>query len=139
MKHIIIVMLMLLTTPGWGDDWKIGKLRKCSLGVAKIADYRNEDFVVEGEPWARLVELNWDVDMLRYRDFGLFWDNTVEGRSTESQFRQVGWRYELGIAINRVNVFWRHHSQHVMDYRAPHRFPLRNEYGVEFIWYEAKK
>lgn len=73
-----------------------------------------------------------------------YWANRVHGTSDRdtvnggSQFRAVGWQLELGArVVPQVDIFYHHHSQHVLDYAYPAGFPVEDGVGFRLRIVEA--
>ena len=77
----------------------------------------------------------WNVDMYRYYDITLFWDNRVEAWATDRQYRTTFWDFDIGVAFPRVDVLFRHKSEHYLDDKMEGHFPLQNRVimRVKFI------
>lgn len=90
------------------------------------------------EYWTRGAAMNVDYDILRYGDYAWYWKNKVHMAATNVAVRHVGWEYELGARLGKsFDVFWYHHSEHVMDLDREDRFPLRDYYGFRFVLIET--
>jgi len=83
-----------------------------------------------------------DLNLVRYDNYRLFWRNDVNMDATNRQVRHVGWRWELGFPIipDKLELFTRHYSRHVLDADIPDnvippRYPLRDEYVLKMNFY----
>jgi len=139
MRWLLVVVMGMIATSGLGESLRLLSLDRMAMRYARIADYHDSYFAdVEHEQWFGHVSAQWDLSLLRYGDYGLYWHNNVHGESTK-QFRQVGWQYELGIQLGRkLSVYWEHHSRHLLDATSADRFPLTNTYGLEITFYERR-
>lgn len=92
------------------------------------------------EHWAQglAANLNFTLLGLGERDwFRLYYDARVHGESTNNGFRQVGLQYETGLSLDsKVDFYWFHHSQHLLDAEPEGRFPLQNFVGVRVHFYK---
>ncbi len=74
--------------------------------------------------------INWDVDLwCSYLDeVCLFWDNKVHAKASESRYRLVGWEFETGLHLGKVDIFYYHHSQHMLDQirEDNYKFPVED-------------
>lgn len=94
----------------------------------------------DGECWVGGAAANFDMTLIDYKNFGLYWDNKVVMNGTDNQVRHVGWQWEAGVSLGgNLDVYWYHFSQHVLDAKEDERFPLQNYYGFRYIWYERVK
>ena len=65
----------------------------------------------------------------------LAWKSRVHGEGSRSQFRWVGWEWDLAMDLasdGRIQAFHRHHSQHFMDRDGRHDWPLQDYVGFRF-------
>ena len=59
------------------------------------------------------------------------WENKINTEITTRQFRYVSWDFKLGVDVTKdVNLYYRHHSGHVLDYSSADRFNEENSIGV---------
>jgi len=71
------------------------------------------------------------LDLSKWFPATLYWKNRVHGEMDTSQFRLVGWEFEAGIRLWRVEMYRGHHSQHVLDAEHPWmRFPVQDTMGI---------
>jgi hypothetical protein len=68
-----------------------------------------------------------------------YWGNRVESyvdhdsKEGGGQFRSVGWNFEFGTnVIPQMDVYYHHHSQHVLDHAYDQGFPVEDGVGVRF-------
>lgn len=78
----------------------------------------------------------------------IYWRNEVHGEGTSAKFMTVGWHWDLGIKLGNVELFWEHHSRHVMDQGQPYywdeklqspqriKYPVEDSYGVRIVFYK---
>lgn len=62
----------------------------------------------------------------------VYWSNTFEAATGWTQFREAGWRVEVGAAIPHTpaDVFLYHHSQHFLDETGGKEFPSEDGVGL---------
>lgn len=87
----------------------------------------------QDEPGSRMT-LESNTDLFKYS----YWDNRIWGMTNESKFAAVGWEYNLGVRLSsQINVFYRHHSQHMLDEKfGPNKgFPVEDSLGVTIYLY----
>lgn len=74
----------------------------------------------------------------------LYWKNTIHGMTDKtldgrSQFRAVGWKFEIGKSFGWFDVFYHHHSQHELDNRYPvGAWPREDAVGIRIYLYKEK-
>lgn len=68
----------------------------------------------------------------------VYWANRIEGltdRDTavgDGQFRSVGWEFDVGFHIlPQLDVYYHHHSQHVLDHAEPFAYPVEDGIGFK--------
>jgi hypothetical protein len=79
--------------------------------------------------------MNVDVICTKANDVCIFWDNTVLGKATTTQYRGVGWDFRVGLNFdNRVETGVHHYSYHELDRKSNRdiRFPLENTVYIQF-------
>lgn len=88
---------------------------------------------------------------LRLMNDWVYWNNEVHGEGTDAKFETMGWHYELGLDLGKVQLFWEHHSRHTLDTRQPiywderndswkqGKYPVEDSYGVRLIFYRRDK
>ena len=77
----------------------------------------------------------------------LYWNNKVHSMTDEivnsggkGQFRAIGWKFDLGVrATPYLNIYYRHHSQHLLDASLPYHFPVNDSVGIELIIFSKNK
>lgn len=115
----------------------LGCLLLCVSGLS-IDYYRFDGAprMAEAPSWEMTqgVSLSMDlkaVDVSRWFPAHLYWRNRVHGELDTSQFRLIGWQFELGIRIGLIELYRAHHSQHILDAQHPWmRFPVQDTIGV---------
>lgn len=61
----------------------------------------------------------------------IYWRNRVHGEFDTSQARLIGWQFEVGVKIWKIEAYRAHHSQHVLDAEHPWmRFPVQDTIGL---------
>ena len=94
----------------------------------------------KGETWHQGAAVLFDIDLVKYREWGLYMTNRVHGESTDKQFRSTGWQYEVGARwTDYVDVYWGHHSRHVLDDKGNGAFPLENIVGIRATFYKRDR
>lgn len=95
------------------------------------------------EHWLYGAATGFDLNLIRYKELRLYWDNLVHMKGTNHQVRHVGWEWKLGINIipGKVDIYYHHHSQHVLERdREPHSgYPLLDELVLKMTFYQRKK
>lgn len=106
-------------------------------GYAPYKDHRN----AEGqEHWVNGAAMHWNVILAEYDRWALYWHNRVHMGNTNVQVRQAGWEWEFGAHLTeKFDLFWYHHSQHILEAKTQERYPLQNFYGFRINLYERDK
>jgi hypothetical protein len=91
--------------------------------------------------WRDRIALEWDVTLLQWG----YWNNWVHTETTSPSGRvtTVGWQFEAGFHLtDYFDLYRSHHSRHVMEEEAEHRFedshaqfPVEDTYGIRFHLY----
>ncbi len=89
------------------------------------------------EYWAYGMATQFNIDVIKYGQYAVYWDNTVHMDATNCCVRHVGWQYELGAHLGpHLDVFYYHHSRHILDLDRDTKFPLINRVGFRLILVE---
>lgn len=90
------------------------------------------------EEWEYGAKVNFNLNLVRLFRYSIFWRNTIHGEATDNQFRQVGWKWELGVTIipKKIELFHLHHSQHVLEKTTDlgDNYPIRDSVGLRLIF-----
>ena len=88
-----------------------------------------------------------EFDLRMLNDY-LYWNNEVHGEGTDAKFMTMGWHYELGLDLGKVELFWEHHSRHTLDQEQPYywdtrmdtwkqmKYPVEDSYGIRINFYK---
>lgn len=116
----------------WKSDW--GLLERSGFEMSRYM-FNRDPYVPEIGPteWTGRLSMDMDIRLFPF----LRWNNTVHTSGNSSSVKHVGWEFEAVIDIfDKVQPFYYHHSQHVMEYARPSRsFPVVDRYGLRFNWY----
>jgi len=85
------------------------------------------------DPLTKEAAVNLEIRTLK----AVYWSNRIHGAMGEYQFRTVGWQFEVGAGIGPVEIFFKHHSQHMLDSTHPwSRFPVEDSAGfrLNLLW-----
>lgn len=145
MKYLLLLTL-ILPLSSWADFHLI------SLDEIRV-DYINyfpkgrdpliTENGLEGRELGKSLSINIESTLLKYG----YW-NTLVHSATDSysdthangQFRSVGLQMELGIRpFSFLDLFYYHHSQHVLDTELPYRFPVADGVGIHIYIYSNKR
>jgi hypothetical protein len=112
---------------------KLLDVDRASYEYSKIADQRDFFYTEDQESFKYRMAFLLDFSIMKY----LYWKNDVHMMATDSQVRAVGWEFEQGGRLGKYGeVFYYHHSQHVLERdRHTRQYPLENRYGfrINFI------
>lgn len=91
----------------------------------------------EREHWRYGAAVLFDMDVVEYKGYRIFWGNRIHMDATEAQVRRVGWEWRAGVTLipNKLEVFSYHHSEHWLEGydQERQRFPVKDEYTVRLI------
>lgn len=133
------LLLLILSTPAFGQEWKLLELDTFNMEIWKNEFYRDpymQEYTTRtgrgGEEWLGGAALNFNLNLLEYKpNWNLYWDNRVHMDGTQVQVRHVGWQWDMGASAGEhVDLFYKHHSRHVMDEAPTAGYPLRDAVGI---------
>jgi len=139
--------MCLASTTSFAQELHVLELREFSMDAAKLVDNRDPYYPYADkvaaysgqEVWDKEAIANFDIDVLRYGQYAITFDNHVHGESTDQRFREVGWHYRVSAELGRkVSVYYEHHSQHLLDESGgpTTAYPLYNAVGCRFTLYK---
>jgi hypothetical protein len=147
MFKVLVLLILLTYAPiAWGEDLYLLEPSKLTMEYYKVANNRDEYLAINDqgstkygdsdETWRYGSAVKFNLDLIRFGDYGLYWDNNVHMSATQCCVRHVGWEFEAGArASKHLDFFYYHHSQHILDLeRESRRYPLVNRYGVRFVF-----
>lgn len=142
----LLLLILLLGAPARADDLHLLELDQFDFDTYRVINHRDpyfgyKDMGSDGEHWDKGAAVNFNLDLMKYAEYSWYWRNRVHGEATERQFRQIGWQYETGLEVhNYVQVYWYHHSQHVLDDAGAYgKYPLDNFVGVRYTFYKRDR
>ena len=140
MKRLLLVGFLSGASVQAAERESFIQLDKFSLQINRFTcnvEYQTPD--IPCSQYLGRVSTNFDLSIGDY----LFWRNTVHGEGTHSKFMTVGWHWEFGVnLIDGLQLFYEHHSQHVMDRNQPYfydkdrdevyqkKFPVEDSIGL---------
>lgn len=80
--------------------------------------------------WRERAGLQWDLRLLEYG----YWRNHLHTETVQpgGEVKTVGWEWETGIEAGKyLDVFYHHHSRHLMDEKVNRQFDTTNQFPVE--------
>lgn len=105
-------------------------LNEVSLDYARFKEGSRDAILAPSRPKER-VDLNVNLDLLRY----FYLNNQVHSMTDTTQFRLIGWKYQLGVHLGSfADLYYQHFSQHILD-QAYNDFPLENTIGLKLYLY----
>lgn len=107
------------------------ELKELSLTYTKYAEANYSPYFPQRAKDGIAMESK--TAILRYG----FLNTLVHGTSDEHQYRHVGLQLDLGIRIGKLDVYARHHSQHILDsaeYWDRH-FPVSDTLNIKLYLY----
>lgn len=160
----ILILICFMCSRTEAAELHLLELDKLSMEYRQVRNYRDAYFpeyeTIEGECVATKPDgtastecfkyganLLFDLDLIKYDKYKMFWRNDLQMDATNRQVRHVAWRWELGLPLvfdkdrTAIEVFTRHHSRHLLDSdsQVEQRYPLRDEYVIRLNFYEKSK
>jgi hypothetical protein len=108
MKYKVVLILVFFT------QITQARVKELSLEARRIKSLRHPYYPNKSD-WYGYMGLNWDYYFNISKNIEFFHNNTTFYYGDKSQVRSIGWEYELGIKIHRVEIFWHHLSEHAAD------------------------
>jgi hypothetical protein len=111
-------------------------MRKFNFELGKYSDTSRDGYVLQEKPKERLEmrpKIAFDFDWYCTSDtqFCAYLNQEVIGKSTTNQYRFVSWIIEGGFALGKVEFFYWHQSQHMLEAVALNgKYPNENVAGV---------
>lgn len=138
----LMVLLALVASPAAAREYRLLDTEELTFETYHLRNHRDPYFPYgdpghedNDETWKTGVAAAFNVVLLGSPAADLYWHNRVHGEGTDNQMRQVGWWYELGLNVyDKVELFWTHHSQHLLDATSEERFPLDNFFGARLVF-----
>lgn len=126
-----VVCALLLAATAKADVWQLEEL---SLDYAKYKSDTRDAMLYPIVPTDRL-DLRVNTTILQYG----FFDSLVHSETAQTQFREVGWQYRVGVRVGRLELYGEHYSQHFLDMQGPTGYPVQNLLGVKFNIFKREK
>ena len=118
------------------DDGAVD-LQEVKVGFIKMLDGTDDEIRslnIPGDALTSRLNLNVNTNLMVYG----FWNNEIHSATDNSQFREVGYKTNLGIRLtDYLDVSFYHHSQHVLD--SVSSFGYETEDGVQIDIYLFSK
>jgi nuclear transport factor 2 (NTF2) superfamily protein len=153
-KKLVMIILLLLagtSSAAYAEEEASGPMLALDRFSLKIMRFTcNKEMQtpdISCDDYLGRTAAEFDLSLLKYG----FWRNEIHGEGTRAKFMTIGWHWELGIRLgSQVEVFWDHHSRHVMDREQPYywsdtqqawrqgSYPVEDSYGIRIIFYERK-
>lgn len=135
MKYLILKSTLLtwgLTTPVCeASTYRLLDVDRVDLVASRLRPTNRDPYAPElTGVWGDRAALEWDLRLLEYG----YWRNNVhtETAGKGGTVRTVGWEWEAGVEIgNYFDIFYHHHSRHIMEAPAEDRFDSHNDFPVE--------
>jgi hypothetical protein len=103
------------------------RVNAVSVDVYKVKYYRDSYTDEDEGKFTKAGSFNLNLGITDW----IFIDNRLHLMGTDAQVRHAGWEYRAGFDFGAIEVFWHHHSQHVMEReRGPHEFPVYDFIGA---------
>jgi hypothetical protein len=94
----------------------------------------------EGQTYSYRASLDHRYRLYQTGEFKVYWVSSLRGKGNDAQFRYVGWDTGVYFKVERLEFYYHHLSEHLMDssYTGPTDFPLSNRVGVNIILFGGK-
>jgi hypothetical protein len=141
-----VLLILASLTFSHADEtktWKLIELKELTMGYRDFTPGGHRPTLngngLENRTLGKELQLFFNTDIGRY----FFWNNRVHGGTDEvigsggkGQFRDVGWQFWLGVRPSKyLTLEYEHHSQHMLDYSMPGRFPVEDSVGLKIHLY----
>jgi hypothetical protein len=144
----ILLLLLLAATPAYSTEYYLVRNLNFEVGKYTGLAYTSypllPEYTADGsirEELTYSTDIVFNVDLIRYYNTALFFDNKVEGLATNKQYRYVSWEFELGLHLKVIDFFLDHKSEHVLDQypvRQDH-FPVSDRIMVRFLFIDRPR
>jgi hypothetical protein len=149
---IIPLILSIITsttaTAGPQGNYRLLELDSLSTEVWKIGDNRDPYFPYSRPGDSNSTEEEWyggaafqiNTTLIQIKLWSIYWNNHPYMNGTRHQVRQAGWEWEAGGSYSRcLDLYWLHHSTHLLDQSSPYPYPLINRFGVRVTFFDRDK
>lgn len=145
--RLLLCMLISLASSSAHAEWHLIQLEELSFTGAKLGAASRDPIAPHyTDKWEYRGNLNMRLNFLG----PVYWDNRVHTETAQSGVRTVGWWWMVGLRLHpQLDVFWEHHSRHILDQpnpteysyenRSSRNFPVEDSYGVKLNIYEGPK
>lgn len=148
MNRLLFYFLFLLSSQAQARSYL--NLDELSLKLTRFGCNRElQTPDIECTDYIGRVGVQFDLSLI---DNWMYWKNQVQSEGVSAKFMTVGWHWEFGFSLSPViDVFWEHHSRHVMDRAQPYywdertespqrvKYPVEDSYGIRIRFYERKR
>jgi hypothetical protein len=130
---------------------EVFKVRELSLELGQYTSLAPRDAYLDTPRTGALthqVNLNWNIDLACGYNPTIcwFWDNKIESKAGAGRFRMVGWVFENGLTFGKLDIFYYHHSQHMLEQIAndlykdtSHKYPVEDAYMLRFNFIKDRR
>lgn len=150
-KLFITLLLLFLSDIALGKEIFVLELDSLDIKYRKHVNYRDSYFpeyeTIDNECTKSTECMKFganalfNINVIRINNYNLFWRNDIMMDSTNKQVRHVGWDYEVGLPLvpDKIEMYYHHESRHILEQANHARFPLRDEYVINFNIYKRDK
>lgn len=158
---VLLIVLLIIGIAVYSYDAKASDLRLLEARELSFSAYKLETYIDPyyydrttnkpyygqyddsgderlGEYWAYGVAMDANMDLVKYGNYTLLWDNKVSGDATNNQYRHVSWEYYLAMNFHeKIELFWDHESRHHLESTEQNiPYPLKDLFGVKMIFFK---
>lgn len=139
-KKILVWLVAVSAAPAYAS--KLGNFRLLNVDQMYL-EYKK--YKIVRDPYFPSDEYKFRdggvfVNDLRIAEY-LYWHNRLHFDSDEytNQIKHVGWEYEYGVDLGRVQAGMYHHSRHCTECQEGQKFPVEDAYIMRLHFVEPGK
>lgn len=134
-------LLLMLATNAYGQQWRLLEPTDVFIDAYEYEAIHDPYLKPEDEKLKYGANFNLDLDVLKYKGYGLHWRNLLHfDQSAQSgQVKHAGWQYEVGATVwtdkrgcPKIQAGRQHHSKHILEDTRDTHFPVYDRYFVRF-------
>jgi hypothetical protein len=136
--------------PAFYSNWRLLDLDYFGMTYKEVINYRDAYFPefttidrqctgpilpdsTKRECWILGADAMFDINIFAIPNvLQVYFRNDVNMHMTTRQVRQVGWQWEYGVDLGKIEFSHKHHSSHYLDGASDYEFLLYDVYKVTF-------
>jgi hypothetical protein len=133
-KKFALVLIILILSALLANSSDAVELTDASIQYQKFAIPNFQPYF--DRPARERLTLRLDSDVFP----GVFFNNRIHGTTDETQYKWIGWNFQVGIRpISQLSLQFEHHSQHMLDSNMGAHFPVEDSLGLTLHLVVPKK